>query len=108
MIINYYWFSLVLAGYMNGIGAMDGFAPFLRIPNDQYYLWEAIFIVPVSLGGWIMIAGIVQLVARQFGGYGDFERTVALLGWTNVVIIPVSLLPEFIVLVFFPTIWFDP
>ncbi len=29
-----------------------------------------VFMVPVSLGGWIMMAAIVQLVSRRFGGLG--------------------------------------
>ncbi len=29
-----------------------------------------VFMVPVSLGGWIMMVAIVQFVARRFGGLG--------------------------------------
>jgi hypothetical protein len=48
-------------------GAMPVPAPFLRIPDESYYLWSAWFIGPVLLAGWLVAAAAMQLSARALG-----------------------------------------
>ena len=52
----------------------------LRIPREQYYLYERCFLLPVAIGGTILSAGVIRLTARLWGGQGHFEDLFALLG----------------------------
>ncbi|TET44685.1 MAG: YIP1 family protein [Dehalococcoidia bacterium] len=49
---------------------------FIPIPKDTYRLWEALFILPMYLTGWILLAGFARLVAKPFGGKGSFKENL--------------------------------
>ena len=54
----------------------------LRIPREQYYLYERCFLLPVAIGGTILSAGVIRLTARLWGGQGHFEDLFALLSFS--------------------------
>jgi hypothetical protein len=58
----------------------------LRIPAEQYYAYERLFLLPAAVGGTILAAGASRLTARLWDGHGTFEDLFALLGFTQVVI----------------------
>ena len=68
--------------------------PFLRIPTDQYYAWATLFGVPTIVGGWLLAAGAMQLLARALGGHGRFEHLATALAWATAVATVFTLVPE--------------
>jgi hypothetical protein len=56
------------------------FRPWLAIPAEEYYRYNAWFIVPSILLAWVAASGFTQLAARALGGAGSFEETLAALG----------------------------
>ena len=68
--------------------------PWVAIPAESYYFWEIFFAAPVFLAGWILAAGIVQLLSKPFGGTGTFEGTLAVLGFAMTVPAFVTWIPE--------------
>jgi len=94
---------VVLISWAKG-GMPPGYEPFLRIPTESYYFWQTFFTVPVGLIGWILFAGSAQLLSRKLGGQGSFEENLAVLGFSYVLMLPFSWLPEFIG-VFLPQPW---
>jgi hypothetical protein len=78
-------------------GAKPGPAPWLAIPVDTYFWWEALFIGPVIFFAGIMAAGVLHLAAKAFGGTGTFEATLALLGFAVAISTTATLIPDTVV-----------
>lgn len=96
----------VFIGFTKG-AVPGGYEPFLRIPVESYYFWQALFTTPVGLIGWILFAGAAQLLSRRVGGQGSFEDNLAVLGLPFILFLPLSWLPEQ-VMTFFPKWWDAP
>lgn len=62
-------------------GGGQPFKPWLDIPLDDYYRYNVFFCAPSMFLGWILAAGVVQLISRLFSGTGTFEQTLAVLGF---------------------------
>lgn len=88
------------AGYTLAIGllarqgAMPVPAPFLRIPDESYYLWSTWFIGLVLLAGWLLAAAAMHLSAHALGGTGTFEDLAPTLGMAIAVASTTTLLPD--------------
>jgi len=74
----------------------------LRIPREQYYVYERFFLLPVAIGGTILSAGAIRLTARLWGGQGHFEDLFALLSFSLIVIAIVIGLPDLGIYIFAP------
>jgi hypothetical protein len=64
-----------------------GFTPFvepwLKIPEADYYLVEAFFILPLVFLVWILAAGLLHVLSRTlFGGTGRFETILVMTGYS--------------------------
>ena len=66
----------------------------VSIPADGYYFWEIFFAMPVVILGWIMAAGVAQLLSKIFGGSGTFEGTLSVLGFAVTIPMFVTWIPE--------------
>jgi hypothetical protein len=91
----------VLVGYLNGFGAV--MTPWVPIPPEQYYLWEAPLTPVIFLVALVVFSGVVQLLARLASGVGSFEDTFSVIALGG--LLPIALLmwlPETLMLVFFP------
>ncbi|NIM90658.1 MAG: hypothetical protein GTO17_06880 [Candidatus Aminicenantes bacterium] len=75
----------------------------LKIPGEAYYFWEIFFTLPVMISGWILAAGIIQLLSRAFQGRGTFEVTLALLGFAITLPMFMTWIPETIGTIIFLT-----
>ncbi len=54
--------------------------PLLRsIPAERYYLWEALFVAPVTFGWMALFAAVVRAAARRVGGTGSYESDFTML-----------------------------
>lgn len=78
-------------------GASPPSAPWLGIPADRYFYWEAAFIAPVIFLGAILAAGTMHLLARAMGAMGPFDDAIALLGVTISVATLVRLIPDAVI-----------
>ena len=76
------------------IGADISTPAWMSIPADEYYFWEIFFAMPVVILGWIMAAGVAQLLSKWFGGSGTFEGTLAVLGLAVTIPMFVTWIPE--------------
>lgn len=56
--------------------------PFVKIPAESYRLAQAIFIIPLVLGIWILMAGSARLLSVLFGGHTTFEQYLSLFGFS--------------------------
>jgi hypothetical protein len=73
----------------------------INIPAQDYYFWEIFFAAPVYILGWILAAGIAQLISKIFRGKGTFEGTLATLGFAITIPSFVTWIPETIGTVLF-------
>ena len=65
------------------------------IPFERYYLWEAVFLVPLSFQLWITFAAVAHLLARAQHGQGTYESTAAVFAYTySVPLIVLMWLPD--------------
>ncbi len=95
-----YTFTVVI-GYRNGFGA--AVTPFLAIPPEKYYFYEAFFGIPVFFIIAIVFAGLTRLLSLALGGTGSFENNYVI--YCTASIIPTLILmwlPETVLIVFFP------
>ena len=54
--------------------------PLLRfIPAERYYLWESVFITPVTFAWMTLFASLVRSGARRAGGSGTYEADFTML-----------------------------
>jgi hypothetical protein len=52
------------------------------IPARTYYLWEGIFMIPVTMQIYILFAALSHLLSKLLNGQGSFEGTLSVLGFT--------------------------
>ncbi len=65
------------------------------IPFERYYLWEAVFLVPLSFQLWITYAAVAHLLAKAQHGQGTYEGTVAVFAYTySVPLVVLMWLPD--------------
>lgn len=91
----------VVIGYSRGFGAVT--TPLLAIPAEEYYYWEAFFMIPVYFVAVILFAGIGRILALWLGGKGSFDDIFAI--FALAFLLPTLLflwLPETALIVFFP------
>jgi hypothetical protein len=74
-------YTLVYVFLTMGGGAPSSFTPFLAIPKDVYYQYDRFILAPSMILGWILAAGVAQLLSRAFSGKGSFEDTLSVLGF---------------------------
>jgi hypothetical protein len=55
--------------------------PFLKIPVEQYRLFQAILMVPLVLTIWILMAGTARLLSILFGGRASFDQYLSVLAF---------------------------
>ncbi|MCP2604883.1 YIP1 family protein [Candidatus Aminicenantes bacterium AH-873-B07] len=77
------------------------FPAWIAIPAEDYYFWEIFFTLPVFLLGWILAAGLVQLLSKIFKGNGTFEGSLAVLGFAMAIPAFVMWIPETIATILF-------
>jgi hypothetical protein len=87
--------------YSQGIPVVS---PLLAIPPSRYYLYEAFFLLPVSLAGWLLMGTTIYLFGPST--QPEFKRLLALLGLPyGILVLPFMWLPETIVAFAHPEVW---
>jgi hypothetical protein len=100
--LRYGFFAVLFVGVgyavtIAGIALSDGrpATPWVAIPREDYFAWEALFVAPVTLLCWVLAAGVAHLLSRPFRGRGTFDDTLALLGFAVALPTLISLIPDF-------------
>jgi hypothetical protein len=86
-------------------GATPTLPAFLKIPEDQYYYYELLFVIPLILIVWLLAAGIAYVISKALGGYGSFDTILGGFGITALVSSYFALIPDFIQGVLWTTGW---
>ncbi len=87
-------YTLTVAGLALA-GASIFAPPFLRLPADEYYVFEIFFAIPVFLMAWIAAGGLAYLLSRGRGeGRGSYEGLLAALALAVTVPSFVTWIPE--------------
>ena len=72
------------------------------IPANRYYLWEGLFMIPITMQIYLLFAALVHLFARLLGGKGSFEAMLSVLGFTySVPLLVLFWLPDVLLFSFF-------
>lgn len=82
LLITVVLYTLVYVFLTIGGGAPSAFTPFLAIPKDVYYFYNQFFLAPSLFMGWILAAGVAQLLSRPFAGKGSFEDNLSVFGFS--------------------------
>lgn len=80
LLITVILYTLVYVFLILG-GGRPTFKPWLAIPTESYYRFNVFLLAPSMFMGWILAAGVVQLLARRFSSTGSFEDTLGVLGF---------------------------
>ena len=70
--------------------------PFLRIPEDQYYFYELIFLIPMFIVTWLLASGIAYVMSKVLGGSGPFDAILGGFGLSMAISFYFSLIPDYI------------
>lgn len=69
---------------------------FLRIPEEQYYFYELIFIIPMFFVTWLLASGIAYVMAIALGGDGPIDAILGGFGVSMAISFYFSLIPDYI------------
>lgn len=69
---------------------------FLKIPEDKYYFYELIFLIPVFIITWLVASSIAYLLVKSFGGKASFDFILAGFGISISVSMYPTLIPDYI------------
>ena len=64
---------------------------FLIVPEEQYYFYELVFLVPLFLCTWLLASAIAYLTSKAMGGTGAFDAILGGFGLTMATLLPTSL-----------------
>ena len=80
-----------------GGDAPGDMTPWLAIPTEVYFWWEAAFIGPVVVAGGLLASAVVYLMGRAAGGTGTFDDTLAVLGPAVAACTVITLVPDLVI-----------
>ncbi len=78
IIFGFLYTAICLILYFNHIEPI--IPPLINFELSKYYLYEAIYCLPLGFLFWIIVAGFIQFLARYFGEEGTFEETLQVIG----------------------------
>ena len=79
--------------------------PFLRIPEEQYYFYELIFLIPMFIVTWLLASGIAYVMSKVLGGNGPFDAILGGFGVSMAISYYFSLIPDYIQGILWTTGW---
>lgn len=86
-------------------GATPTMPAFLRIPDDQYYFHQLIFMIPMFLIVWLLAGSIAYALSKVMGGSGCYDAVLGGFG----IAAPVSgyfvLMPDYVQGILWTTGW---
>ncbi len=79
--------------------------PFLKIPEQHYYFYELIYLIPLFLIMWLLASGIAYLLSKGLGGNGSFDAILGGFGLTMAVSAYFTLIPDYVQGILWTTGW---
>ncbi len=55
--------------------------PLLKIDLQRYYLVQSCYEAPLVFALWILASGLIHVLSRPFGGKGNFDTTLVMIGY---------------------------
>jgi hypothetical protein len=88
------------------LGADDVTLPaFLQIPEQQYYFYELIFLIPLFILTWLLASAIAYVFSKALGGRGSYDALLGGFGLTMAVSAYFTLIPDYIQGILWTTGW---
>jgi len=78
---------------------------FLKIPEEQYYFYELIFLIPMFCVTWLLASGIAYVISKALGGSGSYDALLGGFGVSLAVSFYFSLIPDYIQGILWTTGW---
>ena len=78
---------------------------FLRIPEQQYYLYELVFLIPLFFLTWLLAASIAYVASKALGGHGSFDPLLGGFGLAMAISAYFTLIPDYIQGILWTTGW---
>jgi hypothetical protein len=79
--------------------------PLLRIPEEQYYSYELVFLIPLFLITWLLASAIAYVMSKALRGRGSFDAILGGFGLTMAVSTYFTLIPDLIQGILWTTGW---
>lgn len=77
-------------------GATPTMPAFLKIPDDQYYFSQLIFMIPMFVIVWLLASSIAYVLSNALGGDGSYDAILGGFGIAAPVSGYFALIPDFI------------
>ena len=78
---------------------------FLKIPEQQYYFYELVFLIPLFIFTWLLASSIAYIMSKAFGGSGPYDAILGGFGMTMAVSAYFTLIPDYIQGILWTTGW---
>lgn len=78
---------------------------FLRIPEEQYYFYQLVFLIPLFLFTWLLASALAYLISHLLGGSGPFDTILGGFGLTMAVCAYFTLIPDYLQGILWITGW---
>lgn len=79
--------------------------PFLMIPEQQYYFFELIFLIPLFVLTWLLAAAIGYVSSKALGANASFDALLGGFGVTMAISAYFTLVPDYIQGILCTTEW---
>jgi hypothetical protein len=86
-------------------GATTTMPAFLKIPEDRYYFYQLIFMIPMFLLTWLLAGGIAYLLSKALGGIGSVDTILGGFGMAAPIAGYFALVPDFVQGLLWTTDW---
>jgi hypothetical protein len=96
LLLTAFLYTLVYLFLRLGGGLPSTFTPWLNIPKEVYYRYNLFLAAPSILLGWVLAAGVMQLLARLFSGTGSFEDSASVVGFSIAIPIWATMLHDLV------------
>ena len=77
-------------------GATPTLPAFVSIPDDRYYYYQLIFMMPMIVTAWLVAAGVAYVLARLLGGNGSYDAILGGFGIATLFSSYFTLIPDFV------------
>ena len=78
---------------------------FLRIPDEQYYFYELIFLIPMFIITWLLASSLAYVLSKAMNGNGSIDAILGGFGVSMAVSFYFSLIPDYIQSILWTTGW---
>ncbi len=84
------WFFVLLYGLFYVFGSLwlyfNGYTlfiePWIKIPEEKYYLVQSFYIIPLVFFSWIAATGIIHVLSRFFNDRRSFDVLLSMTGYS--------------------------